>query len=71
VADRQDFHLDSQIYIWHKENGTLVETLDGHTKGCVNAVSWNPKNPSMFASAGDDYVVRMYVRCIEIDMPIY
>lgn len=53
---------DSQIYIWHKENGVLVETLDGHTKGCVNAVSWNPTNASMFASAGDDYVVRIWTQ---------
>lgn len=53
------FFLDSKVYIWHKENGTLIETLDGHTKGCVNAVAWNPADPSMFASAGDDHKVRM------------
>ena len=51
--------LDSRIYVWHKENKTLVETLDGHISGCVNAISWNPTNPGMFASAGDDYLVRM------------
>jgi WD repeat-containing protein 26 len=50
--------LDSRIYIWHKDNGTLVETLEGHS-GCVNSVAWNPKDPCMFASAGDDHVVRM------------
>lgn len=59
-----DICLDSQIYIWHRENGALVEVLEGHTKGCVNAISWNPKNPSMFASAGDDCVVRMYGQSI-------
>ncbi|KAH0562255.1 hypothetical protein GP486_003051, partial [Trichoglossum hirsutum] len=48
---------DSRIYIWHKDNGTLVETLEGHS-GCVNSVAWNPKDPCMFASAGDDHVVR-------------
>ncbi|KAH8702015.1 WD domain protein [Talaromyces proteolyticus] len=53
---------DSNVYIWHKENGTLVEMLEGHNEGCVNAVSWNPTNPSMFASAGDDHVVRIWSR---------
>ncbi|CAL5871465.1 uncharacterized protein PFLUO_LOCUS5716 [Penicillium psychrofluorescens] len=50
---------DSRVYIWHKENGTLVETLDGHVAGCVNSISWNPADPGMFASAGDDCIVRM------------
>ncbi|KAJ5146514.1 uncharacterized protein N7515_001078 [Penicillium bovifimosum] len=45
---------DSKVYIWHKENGNLVETLEGHMKGCVNSISWNPVDPGMFASAGDD-----------------
>ncbi|EAW14864.1 WD domain protein [Aspergillus clavatus NRRL 1] len=53
---------DSRIYIWHKENGALVETLEGHTSGCVNAISWNPTNPGMFASAGDDCLVRIWTR---------
>lgn len=51
--------LDSRVYIWHKENGALVETLHGHDKGCVNSISWNPAEPTMFASAGDDHAVRM------------
>ena len=51
--------LDSKIYIWHKENGTLIETLEGHGKGCVSAVSWNPADPCMFASGGDDKRVRV------------
>ncbi|KAJ5795277.1 hypothetical protein N7457_001876, partial [Penicillium paradoxum] len=51
---------DSKVYIWHKENGNLVETLEGHISGCVNSISWNPADPGMFASAGDDSAVRMY-----------
>ncbi|KAI5838083.1 WD40-repeat-containing domain protein, partial [Morchella snyderi] len=50
---------DSMVYIWHKENGTLVETLPGHS-GIVNCVAWNPANPHMFASAGDDHKVRIW-----------
>ncbi|KAI9781345.1 MAG: hypothetical protein M1816_002413 [Peltula sp. TS41687] len=50
---------DTRIYVWHKDNGTLLETLEGHQFGCVNAVAWNPTNPGMFASAGDDRKVRM------------
>ncbi|EQL32335.1 hypothetical protein BDFG_05468 [Blastomyces dermatitidis ATCC 26199] len=53
---------DSKIHIWHKENCTLVATLQGHGVGCVNAVSWNPKDPGMFASAGDDRKVRIWTR---------
>ncbi|KAL1987564.1 hypothetical protein VTN96DRAFT_3164 [Rasamsonia emersonii] len=53
---------DSRIYIWHKENSNLVEALEGHISGCVNAVSWNPADPGMFASAGDDYIVRIWTR---------
>ncbi|KAI9731947.1 MAG: hypothetical protein M1834_004398 [Cirrosporium novae-zelandiae] len=51
---------DSRIYIWHRGNGSLVVSLDGHSPGCVNAVAWNPKDPRMFASAGDDGKVRIW-----------
>lgn len=57
---------DAKVYIWHKENGTLIETLEGHDpledddeNGAVNAVKWNPTDPGMFASCGDDKVVRL------------
>ncbi|KAH8805855.1 WD domain-containing protein [Xylogone sp. PMI_703] len=48
------------IFIYHKENGTLVEKLEGHKGTCCNSVSWNPVNPSMFASAGDDGKVKIW-----------
>ncbi|KAH6665662.1 WD domain-containing protein [Halenospora varia] len=51
---------EGYIYIWHKENGQLIEKLEGHEKGCCTAVSWNPANPCMFASAGDDQKVRIW-----------
>ncbi|KAF2095849.1 WD40 repeat-like protein [Rhizodiscina lignyota] len=49
---------DSRIYIW-RTNGQLVEALEAHRPGCVNTVAWHPTDPAMFASAGDDAVVRM------------
>jgi WD repeat-containing protein 26 len=51
--------IDSRIYIWDKEDRTLLKPLEGHISGCVNAVACIPKDPSMFASAGDDQKVRM------------
>ena len=46
--------------MWNREHGTLIDTLEGHTASC-NCVSWNPVEASMFASAGDDREIRMYV----------
>lgn len=51
--------VDAKINIWHRYTGRLIERLDGHRGGCVNAVAWNYAQPAMFASAGDDHKVRM------------
>ncbi|KAI4276063.1 MAG: hypothetical protein L6R35_006235 [Caloplaca aegaea] len=60
IAQSDLFTPDSRIYIWHKENGSLIETLEGHQEpGCVNVVAWNPTDPCMFASGGDDRKIRM------------
>ncbi|KAL2842417.1 WD40-repeat-containing domain protein [Aspergillus pseudoustus] len=59
---------DSRIYVWHKENGKLVETLEGHLSGCVNAISWNPADPGMFASAGDDCLVKIWGRASDTNL---
>jgi len=60
----EDFVLsgseDSNVYIWRKETGTLVEVLSGHGKGNVNAVAWNPKEVGMFASCSDDGSIRIW-----------
>eukprot|EP01133_Synstelium_polycarpum_P007578 gene7578-8869_t len=41
---------DSNIYIWHRQNGTLLETLSGH-EGTVNSVCWSPTDPYLLIHA--------------------
>lgn len=52
---------DSRVYIW-RSNGHLVEALEAHRPGCVNCVEWHPRDPTVFASAGDDRTVRIWTR---------
>ncbi|KAH6892108.1 WD40-repeat-containing domain protein [Thelonectria olida] len=59
---------DGNILIWHKNTGAAVERLPGHHPRC-NAVSWNPTDPHMLASCGDDGRVKIWsnkARCLEI-----
>ncbi|KAI6717301.1 WD domain-containing protein [Diplocarpon mali] len=51
---------EGNVYIYHKESGHLIEKLEGHGKASCNSVSWNPSNPSMFATVGDDAKVRIW-----------
>ncbi|KAF9418674.1 hypothetical protein BGZ94_009615, partial [Podila epigama] len=50
---------DSTIYIWHRDNGNLIQTLVGHLRP-VTSVAWNPVHPTMFASASDDTTIRIW-----------
>lgn len=50
---------DCNVYIWHREHGTLLETLTGHTRS-VNSVAWSPNYPFRIASASDDQSVRIW-----------
>lgn len=49
---------DNHVYVWHRELGTIIENLPGHS-ACVNCVSWNPCR-AMFASAADDHNIRIW-----------
>ena len=52
--------LDNHVYIWHQMiEGRPIATLKGHSR-TVNCVHWNPKIPSMLASASDDGTVRIW-----------
>lgn len=53
-----ELDLDGNIVIWHKNSGAPVERLSGHTPRC-NAVTWNPTDPCMLASCGDDGKIKM------------
>lgn len=50
---------DGNILIWHKTIGAAVERLPGHVPRC-NAVAWNPADPGMLASCGDDGSVKIW-----------
>ncbi|KAF5381032.1 hypothetical protein D9615_004152 [Tricholomella constricta] len=55
-----NFVVNGNVYIWHRDTGTLLEILSGHGEGSVNSVAWNPRNFRMFASCSDDHTIRIW-----------
>jgi len=51
---------DHNVYVYHIKREKPIAILSGHTR-TVNCVSWNPKCPSMIASASDDGTVRIWL----------
>ncbi|KAL2152510.1 hypothetical protein VTH82DRAFT_5694 [Thermothelomyces myriococcoides] len=50
---------DGHVFIWHKVTGILVQEAEAHHTSC-NAAAWNPTDPCMFATAGDDGRVKIW-----------
>ncbi|KAK0635741.1 WD40-repeat-containing domain protein [Bombardia bombarda] len=49
---------DGYVMVWHKATGIAVQRLDAHQPRC-NSVAWNPADPTMFATCGDDNKIKM------------
>lgn len=50
---------NGRVVIWSVEESRPKYELIGH-KGHVNGVAWNPSDPSMFVSCGDDATLRVW-----------
>ncbi|KAG0222743.1 hypothetical protein BGW42_006346 [Actinomortierella wolfii] len=50
---------DFKVYIWHRENGNLIQVLEGHTRP-VTVVAWSPTHPTLLVSGSDDHTIRIW-----------
>ncbi|KAL4853085.1 WD repeat-containing protein 26 [Chlorella vulgaris] len=51
---------DCLLRIWSRVSGEQLACLSGPA-GCVNAVAWHPRNPSLIACASDDSTIRTWL----------
>jgi WD40 repeat protein len=51
---------DCLLRIWSRVSGEQLACLSGPA-GCVNAVAWHPRNPSLIACASDDATIRTWL----------
>ncbi|KAJ8507610.1 hypothetical protein ONZ45_g10037 [Pleurotus djamor] len=61
---------DANVYVWHRDTGTLLEVLPGHGEGSVNSVAWNPVSEQMFASCSDDRTIRIWEALPHEEAPV-
>uniref|UniRef100_A0A1I7UB97 LisH domain-containing protein n=1 Tax=Caenorhabditis tropicalis TaxID=1561998 RepID=A0A1I7UB97_9PELO len=50
---------NGRIILWSADESRPKHEIPGH-KGHVNAVAWNPRDPTMLVSAGDDNTIRVF-----------
>lgn len=60
IVNLSPYLIDGNVYVWHRDTGTLLEVLSGHGEGSVNSVAWHPRNERMFASCSDDHTIRIW-----------
>ncbi|KAK0673976.1 putative WD repeat-containing protein 26 [Cercophora samala] len=49
---------DGNVFVWNRTMGQLVHKKEAHTPR-VNSACWNPRDPGMYATCGDEGRVKM------------
>ncbi|PIC25675.1 hypothetical protein B9Z55_018516 [Caenorhabditis nigoni] len=59
TENNRDKRKNGRVVIWSVEESRPKFEFAGH-KGHVNGVTWNPTNPAMLVSCGDDSTIRVW-----------